>query len=214
MIRQSSKYTIHLRRTSRGSAPPLWLWILVLIAVGCFVALVLFMENYQRTVESTAKPWPNSQSSTGANSNKDSEKSTNFDFYNLLPELESIIPEKRVEPKSAQTPPETTTALEPPTAKPTPISSGTNTLIDPGLQPTGRYYLQAGAFKDFRSADSRRASLALIGVESSIQKANIPNRGLWHRVRIGPFKTMQEMKNTRKLLINKKIQSIMLTVKG
>lgn len=192
----------------RGSAPPLWLWILALIAVGSFVTLVGYMERYQANnppdaPKSDSGPKKSSQPSsepTGA----DSDKSTRFDFYNLLPELESLIPERNVPVPASKEPPVASTLLEPPVVIPTP---------EPLTPTTGRYYLQAGSFKDFQAADSRRASLALMGVESSIQKANIPNRGLWYRVRIGPFKAVTDMRETRKQLNSQNIQSIMLTVK-
>lgn len=68
-----------------------------------------------------------------------------------------------------------------------------------------RYFLQAGAFKDADEADNLKAQLALLGVEAQIQTSVIPDKGVVHRVRIGPFKAMDAVNNTRALLIQNNI---------
>ena len=208
---------ISQRHWQIGSVIPGWLWILAFLSIGGFVMLVGYMENYQ----SNKLPGSESASSTQqtpatAKTATDKSKPTTFDFYNLLPELEKIIPDRdtgqhleREKPKDKNTPamasPITSATTKKTIAKPTAVAPEPNSV--------GGYYIQAGSFKDFKAADSRRASLALIGVESRIQNADIPGRGLWYRVRIGPFLTLSEMRQTRKLLKNSNIVSIMLTVK-
>jgi len=205
---------------------PGWLWVLAMTSICAFLALVGYMENYQNKNPPVVSDVPSSRQQAAANTATkpamDKPKATTFDFYSLLPELEKIIPDREVEQKPAQTTqPSSSVATKPSsTAAPSkPLSrpqSSTSTSVrdrEPSSNAGSRYYLQAGSFKDFQAADSRRASLALIGIESTIQKANIPNRGLWHRVRLGPFSSMNEMRRTRKRLKNNNIVSIMLTVK-
>lgn len=66
--------------------------------------------------------------------------------------------------------------------------------------PAVRYYLQAGAFQNPADADNLKAQLALLGIEAAIQTTDVPDKGIFHRVRIGPFRDMGEVERTRELL--------------
>ena len=57
----------------------------------------------------------------------------------------------------------------------------------------GPYYLQAGAFANADDADKLKARLAMLGMEASIQAATLPDKSVWHRVKLGPYKTADEM---------------------
>lgn len=65
---------------------------------------------------------------------------------------------------------------------------------------TSTYFLQAGSFSNADDAEKLKARLALLGIEASIQTATIPDKGVWHRVRTGPYKNADEMNRTRSLL--------------
>jgi len=67
------------------------------------------------------------------------------------------------------------------------------------------YYLQAGAFQSPDDADNLKAQLALLGVEAVIQSSEVPDKGMFHRVRVGPFRTMDEVESTRTLLTQNEI---------
>ena len=62
------------------------------------------------------------------------------------------------------------------------------------------YFLQAGSFSNADDAEKLKARLALMGIEASTQTATIPDKGVWHRVRMGPYKNIDEMNRTRNLL--------------
>jgi len=76
------------------------------------------------------------------------------------------------------------------------------------------YYLQAGAFPDSADADNLKARLALLGYEAAIQTAEIPGKGIWHRVRVGPFSNMDELNKTRAALEQNQIQTHLVRVKN
>jgi cell division protein FtsN len=59
------------------------------------------------------------------------------------------------------------------------------------------YYVQAGSFPKEEDAEKLKASLAILGLEASLQTAVIPDRGTYHRVRLGPFNSNNE---TNKIL--------------
>jgi cell division protein FtsN len=58
------------------------------------------------------------------------------------------------------------------------------------------YFVQAGSFQNADDAEKLKAKLALVGMEASVQKADIPGKGLFHRVRLGPYKGVAEANAT------------------
>ncbi|WP_373974167.1 SPOR domain-containing protein [Chitinibacter sp. SCUT-21] len=110
-----------------------------------------------------------------------------FDFYKMLPEVSDA-------PKEA-----TATSKPKASASPAPTIA-TATAPKPGL-------LQVGAFQNENDADNLKAKLALLGIESRIQTTELPEKGVWHRVRVGPFNDQAELDRTRNLLKNNGIDS-------
>lgn len=62
---------------------------------------------------------------------------------------------------------------------------------------TAPIYLQIGAFQKKDDADNLRAKLAMLGHEASVVEVEVPEKGLLHRVRIGPFASPEEMNQKR-----------------
>ena len=96
-----------------------------------------------------------------------------FDFYDMLPNFEVIIPEQ--EPDVSQ-------------------DKELKAVVQPGT-----YVLQAGSFTEYADADRRRAQLALQGIESRIQRVTIDDRS-YHRVRIGPTRDLDKLNMLRSRL--------------
>ena len=42
-----------------------------------------------------------------------------------------------------------------------------------------------------------KASLALLGMEAIVQTATIPDKGVWHRVRVGPFTELSQINSAK-----------------
>jgi DedD protein len=66
---------------------------------------------------------------------------------------------------------------------------------DAELAPEGNdagFQLQVASFKEQAEADKAVEDLRRRGHRAFRQAAHVPDRGLWHRVRIGPFKTKLE----------------------
>lgn len=95
-----------------------------------------------------------------------------FDFYKILPGIEEPATDQQL--KDAQ--------------KASPAA------------PKEAFFLQAGAFQSASDADNLKARLALLGVEATIQTTSVPDKGVWHRVRTGPYKNAGEMDQARNLL--------------
>ncbi|MCX7171328.1 MAG: SPOR domain-containing protein, partial [Proteobacteria bacterium] len=62
-------------------------------------------------------------------------------------------------------------------------------------------------------ADNLKAKLALIGLEASVQEVNVPDKGLMHRVRVGPFAKTDEMNRVRTQLAQNGIQATVVKAK-
>ncbi len=62
------------------------------------------------------------------------------------------------------------------------------------------HLLQAGSFQSAGDAEKHKARLALLGIEADIQSATIPDKGVWYRVRLGPYKTEDELNRARDFL--------------
>jgi cell division protein FtsN len=78
--------------------------------------------------------------------------------------------------------------------------------------PTGReaFFLQAGAFQNAPEADNLKARLALLGIEASIETSTIPDKGVLHRVRIGPYTSVEELNRIRDTLKQNGVQTTLI----
>lgn len=75
------------------------------------------------------------------------------------------------------------------------------------------FYLQAGAFQKAPDADNLKARLALLGMQATIQTTTLPDRGVWHRVRIGPYGSVEELNRTRDTLKKSGIDTTLIKVR-
>ena len=123
-----------------------------------------------------------------------------FEFYKILPSDQSAPGAGAAtapEPAPA-TPPDTGAAATAGAA-----ASGEQTLL----------YLQAGAFQKAAEADNLKAKLALMGLETSVQEADVAGKGVVYRVRVGPYGNSGEMNQARQLLSQAGIQASLARVK-
>lgn len=175
------------RSTSRKRQEyPGWVYGAFGLAIGLSVAAAVWVSD-RRTILApvTAAREPASLDSALDRNDDDRQvevpdepKKSRFDFYEMLPNFEVIVPEedtnvaKDVEPKA---------------------------IVQPGI-----YVLQAGSFTAYADADRRRAELALQGISSSIQRVTIDDK-TYHRVRIGPIDNLDELNLLRSRLRAAKI---------
>ncbi len=75
------------------------------------------------------------------------------------------------------------------------------------------YYLQVAAFQNPTDADNLKARLALAGIESRIQTAQLPDGKIWHRVRIGPFSDKNELNASRTALKENNLEAYLIKVR-
>jgi cell division protein FtsN len=111
-----------------------------------------------------------------------SEDKPRFEFYKILPGADEATPEKAPkEPAKASTP----------TAK-------------------QAFFLQAGSFQNAPDADNLKATLALLGYEAAIETTTLPDKGVWHRVRVGPYTSVEELNRARDALKQNGVQTTLV----
>jgi cell division protein FtsN len=79
--------------------------------------------------------------------------------------------------------------------------------------PKEAFFLQAGAFQNAPDADNLKARLALVNIEASIQTTNVPDKGVLHRVRIGPYADVDELNRIRAILKQNGIDAALVKVR-
>jgi cell division protein FtsN len=111
-----------------------------------------------------------------------------FDFYTILPGTESKVSIEEEQKLVEQLP------------TPEPDTS-TN------------YYLQVSAFQSEEEADNLKAKLALQGFEAVVQSAAIPDKGIWHRVRVGPLSSLDQINRTKANLLDNGFKADLIKTK-
>ncbi len=173
------------QRPQKAAATPGWAWALAGLALGLFVAFLVYLNEHRPARQSTASA--ESASRGKASAGKNATEKPRFDFYTILPEQEVVVPERSLEEERQN---------------------------GAGEREKARYLLQAGSFRTLSQADSLRARLALLGVEASIETVRVRGGETWHRVRVGPFNSVREVAKIQERLRRKEIQTLRVKIKG
>ncbi|MFM2435641.1 MAG: hypothetical protein RL063_1622 [Pseudomonadota bacterium] len=152
-----------------------------LLGVAASLSVVMFIKGgespftHQSPIEKSVADQIKDKADVKADlANANTEEKTRFDFYNILPGSESkVSPEEESRLKES--------------------------VQQPVIQQS--YFLQVGAFQTGEEADNMKAKLALQGFEALVQTATIPEKGVWHRVRVGPLKDLEQINKTKKELL-------------
>ena len=114
-----------------------------------------------------------------------------FDFYKILPGNSEAIPDpKPADGKSAE--------LKP--GEEAKAKDGKDSALKEPV------YLQTGSFQNAADADNHKAKLAMMGVEASIQQVMLQDK-VWYRVRLGPFKKLDEVNSMRSDLARQGVEA-------
>ena len=167
--------------------------------LGIFIGLILglclavgvawYMNKTPIPFLTTVKPSAQATVEPGKSPVKPDEKTTQqmekprFEFYKILPGAEEPVTEQQIKQAA---------------------KSGA---------PPGNYLLQAGSFQNPADADNMKAQLALIGVEASVEPIEIPEKGTWYRVRVGPYSKVEEINRVRQTLAQNGIDVTLVRIK-
>lgn len=167
-------------KSSPRKSSPLLTGLLVGMVIGVAMAAGLawfvmkspspFVQNSQVSEQSPVAPAPGAP----ASETKSGEK-PRFDFYKVLTDKQDNAAPAATQPQSPAT------AQNPAAA-------------------TSAQYLQVGSFANPFDAEKFKARLALTGFEADVQTAELGDKGVWHRVRLGPYKTAADLEKARAAL--------------
>ncbi len=119
----------------------------------------------------------------GVSADKPAQK---YDFYEMLPNFEVVVPEKDKDVKRDL----------PAAAK---------------VERPGVYVLQAGSYRNQADAERVQKQLALQGVQAKVQRVAV-DTDVWHRVRIGPISNLDEVNKVRKQLQAAEVDALVIRV--
>jgi len=107
-----------------------------------------------------------------------------YDFYQMLPKFEVVVPEKERGSRIA------------PAAQ----------VDRPGI-----YFLQVGSYRDVDVAERIHAQLGKLGIDSTVQRVSVDS-DVWHRVRIGPIRDLPQLNRLRQQLQASDLDSLVIRV--
>jgi cell division protein FtsN len=198
-VARDYKHRANRHRRSKPALSPL-VGIISGLVIGLFVAFLVYLRMQappaqQQVFVKETMPLPEAPPAAGTGPAATREDHApapppkpRFDFYTLLPEMEVVVPEQQITGKPKQGLPQ--------------------------VEQPGTYYLQVGSFRNSEQADRFKAEMALLGLETSIQKVTIDNKTTWHRVRVGPFSDLDELNRTRRTLRERGVESALVKVTG
>ncbi len=158
----------------------------LLAGAVCMAAVFALAQRPHHAVADT--PRPESHRRVPADTAADDspgQSSERYDFYQMLPHFEVVVPEK-----------ERDVRRDVPTA----------TIERPGV-----YVLQAGSYRDEMEADRIAKQLSLEGIDAKVQRVAV-DADVWYRVRIGPIGQLGELNSLRKKLHDADIDAIVIRV--
>jgi len=193
------------RQATRGVQPPrpAWFWLVIGVGLGLALSGIVLVKDWGPMLRKRDLPQPNPAATAPAAGEPAfadeaaAKPKKSFDFYQVLPEMEVVIPDAELTAKAraeqqARNAPAATTP--PPTA---------------GV----RYVLQAGSYPDASSAEEAKAKLALLGFVATVQPVTINGR-TWNRVRLGPYPSASDLETAKRTLADNGIKAIALKEAG
>lgn len=164
-----------------------WTGLGVGLAIGLLIAIGIYVKDHRH--ESTTTPDPRTRHDrrkpADLETPEEEPAAKSYDFYDMLPKFEVVVPEKEKDVKP-------------------------DLRAAPETRP-GTYVLQAGSYRNFADADRIRAQLALQGIESKVQKVSV-DTDTWHRIRIGPISNLDDLNRMRQKLRKADIDVIVIRV--
>ncbi len=186
---------------STRSSSGIWSVLMAGVVIGLFIAFGVYVYTsgkYQTLGKGLGKLYSNI-STPEPNANREikqevTQLTPHFDYYKILLKNERPIP-RFDEPTRARKPEKKTEKSTAETKKPASV-----------------YMLQVGAFREHKDAEELKARLAFSGLVANIQRVKLPEKGVFHRVRLGPFKTIGAMNRADTKLAKQGIKAARMQV--
>jgi cell division protein FtsN len=173
-----------------GFLPGLFIGFLLGLGLASGIAVYFFkspLPFVDRTKSASDKGTvPGKEALKDAKDSKDGKP--RFDFYRILPGQEEPVTEKQVRDATKA------------------AAKGNEVARD-------NYFLQAGSFQNPADADNLKARLAIIGAEALVMPSDLGDKGVWYRVRLGPYNRIEDIDRVRGQLAQNGIQASLVRIK-
>ncbi len=169
-----------------------WKWLLVFLLIALFVIFLRSLSHSTPEINIPKKQVSTSTISVPTKIKRTPKHQDNkpvkpkYQFYTILPETEEVIPDYEIKTRGREE--------------------------KVGKRKSSNYVVQAGSFRHFNEADKLRATLALMGIESKIEKATVGS-AVWNRVKIGPYSQSTKVSKIKKQLKQNGIDTVIIEVK-
>lgn len=189
-------------KKSSGGGTLLGVFIGLILGLALAAGIAVYINktpipflNKAKPAEKAAAPkaaaTPNLADTLKAAPDKQGGDKPRFEFYKILPGQEEPVSEQQIKQAA---------------------KDAAKAAAD-GREPKDIYLLQAGAFQNPADADNLKARLALVGVEASVEPTNLAEKGIWYRVRIGPYTRIDDLNRARSTLAQNGIEATLVKVK-
>jgi len=190
----------------RGGGLLLGLFIGFILGLGVAAAIAVYVfKSPVPFVNKGNPPKPGASDAGTVGKAARPEEKPRFDFYRILPGQEEPVTDKQLREAAKQAAPATPAAPGSAPNSPATVASPSG--------PQDIYFIQAGAFQNPADADNLKAKLALLGLEASVEPTNVPDKGTWYRVRMGPFSRIEEINRVRGQLAQNGIDGSLVKIK-
>ncbi|MDD1612219.1 MAG: SPOR domain-containing protein [Methylococcaceae bacterium] len=175
------------RRSKQKDGMSVWRWMLITALIIGFVVFLFYIASRgsKQTGPLQAVNPPVSGKTADGTKVKPEDKGKQkveavpepqgpqFDFYTYLPKKEIVVPDHEINTRTREE--------------------------RVGKAKASHYILQAGSYKESAEADQLRAKLAMMGIESRVEKTKVGSV-VWHRVTLGPYTRMASVSVIRSRL--------------
>jgi cell division protein FtsN len=174
------------RRSTGQRGGSRWRDIALGLGIGLAIALVVFLRDHRKVETPETQPQPRAPAKPqGSAAAEAEEPAPQYDFYDMLPKFEVVVPEK-----------ERDVRRDLPTAR---------------VERPGVYVLQAGSYRNQADAERVRSQLGKQGITASVQRVAV-DTDVWHRVRVGPIRDLEQVNRLRGNLRAADIDALVIRV--
>lgn len=140
----------------------------------------------------------------------DADQEDGYRFYTILPDREAEVPEPSPDDPGPPDPEPPTPAEPPSSGQSAPPEAPPSDPEPPRPTEDGEYLLQVSAFRDPEAAEKLKARLAMQGLKARVVRADLADKGVWHRVRLGPYPQRSDAREIVDRLEGKGMEAIIL----
>ena len=189
----------------KSSGMPGWIWACLGLSFGLAIAALVYITRPSQPLPGQTMMAKTDAKASVADDNDDAKSSSSkpdtttnkkgaiklppkekprFTFYDILPGQEVVVPNSVA------------------------AAAGKALPGDDGL-----YVIQVAAYRTQEDADTQKAKLALLGMESRIEKITIDGKDTYFRVRVGPEKSLSKAHTLMARLEQNGVQAVLIKLK-